>query len=82
MSIMSYEALKQAVEKAGGQAALARAVGISQPSVWHWLHRSRRIPAEFVVAVEAATGIDRRTLRPDLYPPARRRSTAGRKEAA
>lgn len=79
---MSYEALKEAVAQAGGQAALARAVGVSQPSVWHWLHRSKRVPADFVIAVEKATGINRRNLRPDLYPPARRRTLAPQKAAA
>src|SRR5262249_50682037 len=36
---------------------------ISQPSVSNWSH----VPAERVLAVEAATGIDRATLRPDLF---------------
>jgi TorA maturation chaperone TorD len=41
----------------------ARKIGISQPSVSNWT----RVPAERVLVVEAATGIDRRSLRPDLY---------------
>src|SRR5205085_6700817 len=48
---------------AGGAAQLARKTGIAQPSVSNWT----RIPAEGVVSVEAATGIARRHLRPDLY---------------
>jgi len=55
--------LCKAIETAGGVAQLARKVGIAQPSVSNWT----RIPAERVVAVEAATGIARRHLRPDLY---------------
>jgi TorA maturation chaperone TorD len=43
---------------------LARALGISQPSVSNW----QRIPAERVLAVESLTGVPRSTLRPDLYP--------------
>jgi DNA-binding transcriptional regulator YdaS (Cro superfamily) len=65
---MPHDALSRAVEAAGSQAALARALGISQPSVWHWVHRSKRVPAEFVLAVEAETGVRRHDLRPDLYP--------------
>src|SRR5262249_44030735 len=37
--------------------------GSSQPSVSNWL----RVPAERVLSVEAATGVSRATLRPDLY---------------
>jgi len=55
--------LTQAVRAAGGVGALARKIGISQPSVSNWL----RIPAERVLAVEAATGVSRTMLRPDLY---------------
>jgi DNA-binding transcriptional regulator YdaS (Cro superfamily) len=55
--------LNEAIEAIGGVAALARALGIAQPSVSAWT----RIPAERVLAVEAATGISRIRLRPDLY---------------
>jgi TorA maturation chaperone TorD len=55
--------LDQAIGAAGGVGALARKLGISQPSVSNW----SRVPAERVVSVEGATGIDRRVLRPDLY---------------
>ena len=55
--------LDEAIRAAGGVGALARKIGISQPSVSNW----GRIPAERVLAVEAATGVDRRVLRPDLY---------------
>ncbi|WP_242183276.1 YdaS family helix-turn-helix protein [Sphingomonas sp. CARO-RG-8B-R24-01] len=65
---MDQTPLTRALSAIGGQAALSRAVGVSQPSVWHWVHRSRRVPAEFVLAVETATGVSRHELRPDLYP--------------
>src|SRR4029450_3689749 len=55
--------LEEAIRVAGGVGALARKIGISQPSVSNWL----RIPAERVLTVEAATGVSRATLRPDLY---------------
>lgn len=57
------EGLQLAIERSGGVAALARGLGISQPSVSAW----KRIPADRVVAVEALTGIGRANLRPDLY---------------
>ena len=56
-------AIKLAVTKAGGYAALARALGVKYQSIQRW----KKIPAERVRAVELATGIPREQLRPDLY---------------
>jgi TorA maturation chaperone TorD len=55
--------LDEAIRVAGGVGALARKIGISQPSVSNW----SRVPAERVLSVESATGVDRAVLRPDLY---------------
>jgi TorA maturation chaperone TorD len=55
--------LEEAVRAVGGVSELARQIGISQPSVSNW----DRVPAERVLVVEAATGVDRKVLRPDLY---------------
>jgi TorA maturation chaperone TorD len=55
--------LTEAIRAAGGVSELARQIGIAQPSVSNWA----RVPAERVLSVEAATGIDRKLLRPDLY---------------
>jgi TorA maturation chaperone TorD len=55
--------LEEAIRVAGGVGALAQKIGISQPSVSNWV----RVPAERVVSVEAATGVMRSVLRPDLY---------------
>jgi len=55
--------LEDAIRAAGGIGALARRLGISQPSVSNW----QRVPAERVVAVESLTGVPRASLRPDLY---------------
>jgi TorA maturation chaperone TorD len=55
--------LEAAVRAAGGIGALARGLGITQPSVSTW----RRIPAARVLEIEALTGIPRTVLRPDLY---------------
>ena len=60
---MIDQGLNDAIRAAGGITELARRVGISQPSVSNW----SRVPAERVLAVEAATGVPRAILRPDLY---------------
>lgn len=56
--------LQQAIRAVGGISALARALGVTQPAISGWV----RVPAERVVAVEAASGVARHVLRPDLYP--------------
>ena len=61
-------ATKRAVKKAGGQSALSRALGVSQPRVNYWVRWKKAIPGEFVLATEAATGVSRHELRPDIYP--------------
>lgn len=55
--------LDRAVQAAGGVSQLARKLGIAQPSVSNW----SKVPAQRVIAVEAATGVSRNDLRPDLY---------------
>ena len=60
---MRDEGLRLAISSAGGVAALARGLGIKQPSVSAW----RRIPADRVFAVETMTGISRGRLRPDIF---------------
>ena len=60
---MRDSGLEEAVRAVGGVSELARQLGISQPSVSNW----NRVPAERVLIVEAATGVDRKILRPDLY---------------
>ena len=63
MKAMRDLGLDQAIRAGGGIGALARKIGISQPSLSNW----SRVPAERVLAVEGITGIDRAVLRPDLY---------------
>src|SRR5262245_21830271 len=55
--------LNEALRAVGGVSELARKIGISQPSISNWT----RVPADRVRAVEAATGVNRTILRPDLY---------------
>ena len=60
---LSAPGLETAIRAAGGITELARRIGISQPSVSNWT----RVPAERVLSVEAATGVAREILRPDIY---------------
>lgn len=66
-AFMRERGLEEAIRAVGGVGALARGLGISQPSVSNW----RKVPPERVIAVESLTGIGRHILRPDLYPEAR-----------
>ena len=54
---------EEAIRAAGGITELARRIGIAQPSVSNW----SRVPPGRVLSVEAATGVPRAVLRPDLY---------------
>ena len=67
-SLTPESALVLAIEKLGSQGAMARLLGISQPAVWKWVNSGKPLPPEHVLAVEAATGISRHALRPDIYP--------------
>ena len=69
MEIVMHEsspefALQRAIKSAGGYTALARLIGVSRPAVARW----SLCPPMRVLAVEAATGVPRQQLRPDLYP--------------
>lgn len=60
---MREDGLERAIAAAGGVSALSRTLGVSQPAISGW----KRIPPDRVLAIEAATGIPRTALRPDLY---------------
>ena len=62
------ESLNAAIAALGSQSAMARLLEVSQPSVSDWVNRMERLPAEHVLAVEAATRVSRHELRLDLYP--------------
>lgn len=68
---MSIESLQKAVDKAGGQTALAALVGrgVKQSHVWAWLNSvnpDHMPPAEYCPAIEKATGVPCEELRPDI----------------
>ncbi|WP_294292636.1 YdaS family helix-turn-helix protein [uncultured Sphingomonas sp.] len=58
-----------AVKRIGSQAAAAKLVGMTQPAISKILSAGKWCPHEdrAVLKVEAATGISRYDLRPDLY---------------
>lgn len=67
---MSVDALKKAVDLAGGQSALGRMIGRDQKAIWAWLNTTQKVPAEDVLKIEEAVKgkINRYDLRPDVYP--------------
>lgn len=64
----SDSALAIAVRNVGSQSAFGRLIGKRQSVIHDWLREQRPLPAEHVLKVEAATGISRHALRPDIYP--------------
>lgn len=65
-------ALKTAIAAhLGSQAAAARCVGVTPQAVSEILRRGKRVPAEWCLRLEQATGgaVTAHDLRPDLYPP-------------
>lgn len=58
--------LTMAIEKAGSPTKLARICGVTPQAVNGWKLRGR-IPADKCKAIEKATGIKRKELRPDLF---------------
>lgn len=69
MDTKNIVALNRAIEVLGGQSALARACGVKQGHVWHWLNKSRKVPGDYVLTIEAATNgaVTRYELRPDIF---------------
>ena len=61
--------IRRAAYYCGGQASLARKIGVSPQVVQQWIAKNQTPPAR-VIAVERATGgrVTRSELRPDLYP--------------
>ena len=63
-------ALRKAIrEHFRTQVKLARAVGVTPQAVSDVLKRGKRVPAEWCLKLEQATGIAAHDFRPDLYPP-------------
>jgi DNA-binding transcriptional regulator YdaS (Cro superfamily) len=67
---LAFEAFRSAVAKASGQTGLANICRCTQGHISQLLANRSLLPERFVLKVEAATGITREELRPDIYPPA------------
>lgn len=78
---MDMTPLDRAIAAAGSQYALATALGIKSPSISGWYGR-KRIPVERCIAIEAATGVSRHDLRPDVFGPAPANDAEGVSRAA
>lgn len=60
-----------AIEKSGaGQAGIARLLGVSPQAVNQWVSGIRPVPSRHVLAIEAASGISRHELLPEVFGPA------------
>jgi DNA-binding transcriptional regulator YdaS (Cro superfamily) len=69
LGAQGIKALRQAIrEHFRTQVALARAVGVTPQAVSDVLKRGKRVPAEWCVKLQEATGIAAHAFRPDLYP--------------
>ncbi|BBJ59174.1 hypothetical protein EAS17NKHM_025700 [Enterobacter asburiae] len=61
--------LKKAIKCAGGQAQLARDIGLSRSSVNRWIHKfNGRVPPDHLIQIYQLTGVTPHELRPDLHP--------------
>ncbi|KLN97312.1 helix-turn-helix domain-containing protein [Moellerella wisconsensis] len=65
---MKNKAIEKAIDIAGGQKKLAILCGVSQPTVWRWLHGGG-VDAKLVMSVVKATNnaVLPHEIRPDLY---------------
>jgi DNA-binding transcriptional regulator YdaS (Cro superfamily) len=61
-------ALKEAIDRLGGQVALADALGKKQGHVWFWLNRAKKLSPSIAIEIEQATGgiVPRHRLCPEL----------------
>jgi DNA-binding transcriptional regulator YdaS (Cro superfamily) len=58
-----------AIEIKGGMRALGRAIGTTHQNIRGW----KRVPPTRVIAIEEITGIPREVIRPDIYPPKKKK---------
>lgn len=64
---MSTTAMASAVKAAGSQTALAKILGCTPQNVQR-MCATGNVPAKHVLKIEAATGVSRSLLSPELYP--------------
>lgn len=64
----AFTAFKAAVARAPGQTAFANICRCTQGNISQLIRNRSLLPERFVLKVEAATGIPKEHLRPDIYP--------------
>jgi DNA-binding transcriptional regulator YdaS (Cro superfamily) len=57
----------KAIEVLGGQAAMARTLRVHPALVSQWATGRRPVAARHILAIEAAAGVSRHVLRPDVF---------------
>lgn len=62
---MNTTHIENAVKKAGGRGAVAKALGVTPEAVRQWI--TVKLPAERAVELEKISGVHRSFLRPDLW---------------
>lgn len=67
-SQQASEALNRAIDTLGSQVATARLLGVTQGAVSKWVRKGLPLPPEHVLKIEAASGVSKHDLRPDIYP--------------
>lgn len=72
--MMIDQVIEKSINIVGSQKKLASYVGVSQPSVWCWLHRKKRVSPELVLKIVDATNGEVQAYQirpdlPDLFPP-------------
>jgi DNA-binding transcriptional regulator YdaS (Cro superfamily) len=73
MSEPDLSPVDKVIKHFGGQSKAAEALGLPPANVGMWKLRGR-VPADKVLAVEAATGISRHELRADIFGDAEARA--------
>jgi len=67
---------KELIDIAGGQTAAANSLGVKQQNVQYHVKNDSACPSDWVLQMEAVTGIPCWEIRPDLYPPERFKEAA------
>lgn len=67
--------VRQIINNWGGAVKLATALGLPIQTVYSWINRDT-VPARRVLDIARLTGVARHKLRPDIYPPPKRRRRA------
>jgi len=63
-------AIAKAVEACGGQVPLAKILEVNPSLISQWVTGRLDVAARHVLRIEAATGVSRHDLRPDVFGPA------------